>query len=99
MNSLAYRHRCNKIHPSAVEADFICISRFHPPARVDLTEKALASLSILSGEIGGGSTEALICLGTSVSVELGCDGIGCSHGMLFSEAYCEDDVDVVSLGA
>ena len=28
------------------------------------------SLSILSGEIGGGSTEALICLGISFSVGL-----------------------------
>ncbi len=57
------------------------------------------SLCILSGEIGGGSTEALICLGISVSVGLGCDSIGCSHGMLFSEVYGEYDVNIVALGA
>ena len=56
-------------------------------------------LCILSGEIGGGSTEALICLGISVSVGLGSNGIGCSYGMLFSESYGEHDVDIVALGA
>ena len=56
-------------------------------------------LCILSGEIGGGSTEALICLGISVSVGLGSNGSGCSHGMLFSESYGEYDVDIVALGA
>ena len=56
-------------------------------------------LCILSGEIGGGSTEALICLGISVSVGLGRDGIGCPYGMLFSESYGEYDVNIVALGA
>ena len=61
--------------------------------------KGRLSLCILSGEIGGGSTEALNCLGISVFVGLGSDGIGCSHGMLFSKSYGEDDVDIVALGA
>jgi len=56
-------------------------------------------LCILSGEIGGGSTEALNCLGISVFVESGCYSIGRSHGMLFSESYGEHDVDIVALGA
>lgn len=62
-------------------------------------KKAVPSLCILSGEMGDGSTESLICLGISVSVGLGCDSIGGSHGMLFSESYGEDDVDIVALGA
>ena len=62
-------------------------------------KKELATLCILSGEIGGGSTEALICLGISVSWGLGSECIGCPYGMLFSESYGEDDVDIVSLGA
>ena len=64
-----------------------------------IEKREVARLCILSGEIGGGSTEALICLGISVSVGLGCDSIGCSHGMLFSKAYGEYDVDIVALGA
>ena len=68
-----------------------------PPLRSK--KRGDVSLCILSGEIGGGSTEALICLGISVSVELGSDGIGGSHGMLFSESYGEYDVDIVALGA
>ena len=64
-----------------------------------IKQKSHRMLCILSGEIGGGSTEALICLGISVFVGLGSDGIGCSHGMLFSESYGEDDVDIVALGA
>lgn len=34
---------------------------------VPIEKRAGDSLCILSGEIGGGSTEALICLGISVS--------------------------------
>ena len=52
-----------------------------------------------SGEIGGGSTEVLICLGISVSWGLGSECIGCPYGMLFSESYGEYDVDIVALGA
>ena len=62
-------------------------------------QKSRPRLCILSGEIGGGSTEALICLGISVFVGLGCDSIGGSHGMLLSESYSEYDVDIVALGA
>ena len=61
--------------------------------------KAPPRLCILSGEIGGRSTEALICLGISVFVGLRCDSIGCSYGMLFSESYGEYDVNIVALGA
>ena len=40
------------------------------PAPQEKKKKTALSLCILSGEIGGGSTEALICLGISVSVGL-----------------------------
>ena len=43
----------------------------HKEKRILLKEKREARrLCILSGEIGGGSTEALICLGISVSMGL-----------------------------
>ena len=64
-----------------------------------IQKRGYRALCILSGEIGGGSTEALICLGTSVSCGLGSDSIGCPYGMLFSESYGEYDVDIVALGA
>ena len=64
-----------------------------------MTKSGCPCLCILSGEIGGGSTEALICLGTSVFVGLGRDGIFRSNSMLFSETYGEYDVDIVALGA
>ena len=53
--------------PSGKAQDFdSCIRRSesgHPSQK-----KALASLCILSGEIGSGSTEAWICLGISVPI-------------------------------
>ena len=64
-----------------------------------IKNEAERRLCNFSGEIGGGSTDALICLGTSVFCGLGSDSIGCPYGMLFSESYGEYDVDIVALGA